>query len=59
MTDDSVDGTVDVISFIQNRYHKKNNSVGYNFLFLIITINAWFTFFIDSETRHDLTKSSM
>ena len=59
MTDDSVDGIVDVILFIQNRYHKKNNSVGYNFLFLIITISAWFTFFIDSETRHDLTKSSM
>ena len=56
MTDDNVDGIVDVILFIQIRYHKENNTVGYSFLYLRFTINNWFTFFIDSATRHDLTK---
>ena len=53
---DRVDGIVDVILFIQIRYHKENNTVGYSFLCLRVTINTWFTFFIDSATRHDLTK---
>ena len=56
MTDDNVDGIVDVILLIKTRYHKENNSKGYNFLCLRTTINTWFTFFKDSETRHDLTK---